>query len=75
MWLIDKVKIHLPKLGYMDTKWANLNAPGLYTLAVVQFWVHLWASLSLHAGKGKCCIWLMDKVEIFLAKVSFVDCK
>ena len=28
-----------------------------------------------HAGKGKCCIWLVNKVEIYFAKIGFMDCK
>ena len=29
----------------------------------------------LDAGKGKCCMWLVRKVEISIVKIGFVDCK
>ena len=29
----------------------------------------------LHGGKGKCCIWLVNKVEIHFPKIGFVDCQ
>ena len=25
--------------------------------------------------KGKCCMWLVNKVEIHFAKIGFMDCK
>ena len=29
----------------------------------------------LHAGKGKCCMWPVNKVEIHFAKIDFLDSK
>ena len=37
------------------------------------FGVHY--GVYLHAGKGKCCMWSVKKVEIHLAKIGCVDCK
>ena len=31
MWPVNKVKILFVKLGLMDCKWYNMNAPGSYT--------------------------------------------
>ena len=28
-----------------------------------------------HARKGKCCIWPVEKMEIYFPKIGFVDCK
>ena len=39
------------------------------------FGVHCGVSISLYAGKGKCCIWPVNKVEIHFAKIGLVDCK
>ena len=67
MWLVNKVEIYFCKIGSMDCKWSNLNAPDL---GLTHFWYTLWA---LHAGKGKCCMWLVNKVEIHFAKIAFMD--
>ena len=32
-------------------------------------------AIRAHAGKGKCSMWLMKKVEIHVAKISFMVCK
>ena len=44
-------------------------------LDLIHIWDPLWVPFSLHAGKGKCCMWLVEKVEIHFAKMGFVDCK
>ena len=36
---------------------------------------HCGVSASQYAGKGICCMWPVNKVEIHLAKMGFVDCK
>ena len=76
MWPVNKVEIHFAKIGFVDCKWSNLNAPGLYTP-----WCHSLVGsnveclFSLHAGEGKCCMWDVNKVEIYFSKIGFVDCK
>ena len=45
----------------------------IYTMVSINFGVHFRVSLSLHAGKGKNCMWLVNKVEIPFAKIGFVD--
>ena len=76
MWPVNKVAIHFAKISLVDCKWSNLNAPGSYTPwshSLLEYKVGL--SISLYAGKGKCCIWRVNKVEIHLAKIGFVECK
>ena len=41
-------------------------------LFVIRFGVHCEVSLSLHAGKGECCMWPVTKVQIHRAKIGFV---
>ena len=47
----------------------------IHPLVSLNFGVHWGVSLSLHAGKGKCCMWAVNKVEIHFAKIGFMDCK
>ena len=47
----------------------------IYPLVSFTFGVHCGVSISLYAGKGKCCMWPVNKVEIHLAKIGFMDCK
>ena len=78
IWPVNKVEIHFAKIGFVDCKWSNSNAPGSYTLwcySLLTFGVHCGVSISLYAGKGKCCIWPVNRVEIHFAKLGFVDCK
>ena len=46
-----------------------------HPLVLFTFGVHWGVSISLYAGKGKCCMWPVNKVEIHFAKIGFVDCK
>ena len=39
------------------------------------FGFHCGVPFSLDAGNGKCCMWLVNKVDIHFEKVYFVDCK
>ena len=73
MWLVNKVKIIFQEwVRFMDLKWTNLNTPGSYTTWVsCTFGVHYGVPFSLHAGKGKCCMWLANKVEIYFPKMGF----
>ena len=62
------VEIYFSKMGFLDCKWSNLNAPGSYIP-----WCHslLGPAVecpSLHAGKGKCCMCLLTKVETYFTK-------
>ena len=47
----------------------------IYPLVLLTFGVHCGVSISLDAGKGKCCIWPVNKVEIHFAKIGIVDYK
>ena len=46
-----------------------------HPLVSLTFGVHCGVPFPLHAGKGKCCMWLVNKVEIYFGKIGFVDCK
>ena len=39
----------------------------IHPLVSFTFGVHCGASLSLHARKGKCCMWLVNKVDTYSA--------
>ena len=47
----------------------------IFPLVSIIFGVHYGVLFFLHAGKGKCCMWLVKKVEIYFAKIGYVDCK
>ena len=47
----------------------------IHPLVSFTFGVYCGVSISQYAGKGKCCIWPVNKVEIHFAKIGFVDCK
>ena len=42
----NKVEIYFAKIGFMDSKWFNLNAQGYTPLAAIHFWAPLWVALS-----------------------------
>ena len=47
----------------------------IHPLVSFTFVLHCGVSISLYAGKGKCCMWPVNKVEIHIAKIGFMDCK
>ena len=47
----------------------------IYPLVLFNIWVHCGVSISLYAGNGKCCMWLVNRVEIHFAKIGSMDCK
>ena len=74
MWPVNKVEIYLWKMGFMDCKWSNLNAPGSYTP-----WCH--SLLGSTVGCPFLCMlekgmlhMSVNKVEIYFSKIGFVDC-
>ena len=44
-------------------------------LVLFTFGVQCGVPISLYAGKGKCCMWLVNEVEIHFAKISCEDSK
>ena len=62
-------------LSYID--FLNLNVPGsfIHPFCHSFFRFHCRVPFSLHTGNGKCCMWLVDKVEILRAKIDVLDCK
>ena len=71
----NKVEIYFSKIGFIDCKWSNLNTPGSYTPCVIHFWGPLWSALYSAGRKRECCMWLINKVEIYFSKIGFVNCK
>ena len=70
MWLVNKVEIHFPKIGFVDSKQSNMNAPGSYT-----HWCHsLLGSTSVGCpfpcmhGKGNAACGLLIKWKIIFKK-------
>ena len=74
--LLLKGKFNLPKMGWFcGLQVALLEGPWvIHPLVSLTFGVHCSVSLSLHAGKGKCCMWLGNKMEIHFAKMCYIDC-
>ena len=72
MWLVNKVEIFFAKIDFINSKWSSLNAPGqgaprvINHLVSFSFGVHCRVPFSLLAGKGKWCMCLVNKVEIYL---------
>ena len=46
----------------------------IYSLLLFNIGVHCGVSILLYAGKGICCIWPVNTVEIHFAKMGFMDC-
>ena len=44
-------------------------------LGVIHFGVYGGVPFSQHAGKGKCSMWPVKKVEIYFSEIGFVDSK
>ena len=42
----------------------------IYSLVLFTFGVIFWLSISQYAGKGKCCMWMVNEVEIQFAKIG-----
>ena len=52
MWLVNKVEICYGKVGFIDCKWSNLNAPGSYTP---------WCHSILGCAVGCPFLWMQEK--------------
>ena len=68
MWPVTKLKFILQKLVSWTANDPNLIPPSHIPLVSFTFGVHCVVSISLYAGKGKCCIWAVNKVEIHFEK-------
>ena len=51
------------------------NPRVIHPLVPFTFGVHFGVPFSLHAEKGKSCMWPVKKVEIYISKIGLVDCK
>ena len=47
----------------------------IFPLVSFTFGVHCSLPFFLYAGKGKCCMWPVKKVEIHLCKIRSMDSK
>ena len=75
IWIVIKVKIYFQNMGFIDSKWSNLNAPGSYTPCCHSLLGSIVGCPFLCMQENGCCMWLLNKVETHFAKVGFVDCK
>ena len=59
-WNFILQKYRFQGLQMVLFEWLSVIRP----LVSFTFEVHCGVPFSLHAGKGKCCIWLVNKLEI-----------
>ena len=74
MWPVKEVEIHDAKMGFVDFKWSNLNAPGSYTP-----WCH--SLLESNVGCPFLCMQEKENPAFgclssgnLFCKSSFLDC-
>ena len=61
-----KVEIRFHKIWSYDLQMVQLECPRvIHPLVSLTFGVHCGVPFPLDAGKGKCCMWLLKKMEIF----------
>ena len=66
----------LCKNGFRVLQMVQFECPRvIYPLVSFTFGSTLRCPFPLHAGKGKCCMWPVNKVEIHFAKIGFLDSK
>ena len=76
MWLVNKVEIHFEKNGILRLQMIQFECPRIiHPFVSSTFGVHCGVPFSLYAGKEKCCMWLVKKVEIHFAKMGFLNFK
>ena len=63
----NKITIYFLIVGF---KWCNLNVRPMVSFTVTE--VQCEVTITLCAGKRKCCMRLVDKVEIFFLKVTSI---
>ena len=75
IWTANNMEIYFTKIGFLDCKWSNLNAPGSHTP-----WCHSFLGstegcpLLCMQEKGLLHV-ACEKVEIYSSKIGFVDSK
>ena len=47
----------------------------IYPLVSFTFGSTVGCPFPLHAGKGECCMWPVDEVELYMPKISSMGCK
>ena len=53
----------------------QLNVPGLYTAWCHSLLVSTVGCFFSACRKRECCMWLVNKVEIYKSKIGFLYCK
>ena len=75
MSLGNEVETCFSKINFVYSKESYLNIPGSYTPLCCSLFSSTSAPSSLHAGKMKCSMSLVNEVEIDFSKIDFVDSK
>ena len=76
MWFLNKVEISFSKIGFVDSKWATWNTTGfIHPLVLFAFGSNCMVPFPPHVGAGKCCMWLLKKLDFSFSKIGFVDSK
>ena len=68
-----KVVIYLTKIGFLDKMVQFECRRSIRVLVSLNFGVHCGVSISMHARKWECCMWLLNKVIIHFTKIGFLD--
>ena len=57
MWLVNKVEIYFSIMGFLDSKWSNLNTPGPFTSSKLSLVVSLvgWPFLCMQEKGNSAC--------------------
>ena len=76
MWPAIRQEFYFPKIGFLDSKWSNSNAPGLYTP-----WCHSLLVTTVGCPflymqeKGNAASGLLKERNIISQKIGFLDSK
>ena len=73
--VVNKVEIYSSKIGFVDSKWSNLNTPGSCTPSFIHFLGQLWDGPFSACRKREMLHVVGNKVEIYFSKIGFLDCK
>ena len=69
---VKKVEIYFSTIGLVVwTANGPIGKPQDHTpLVPITYGVHSGVPFSMHAGKGKCCMWSIKKVKIYFSKIG-----
>ena len=61
------------KNRFSDFQMAQLECSRItHQVVSSSFVVHCRVAFPLHAGKEECCMWLVNKLEMYFSKIGFV---